>query len=471
MVPQWLLVVMHHSGCFDAWRMPIATGISYFSDDVGGALLYWPEGPDGPPARHAIRSDTALVLDTDSVFHGVDRVDGAEAGPSGSGRSTRSSAGGNAPRGWNRSHAQMDATVVPTKYWHALEDGRIQCDVCPRACKLREGQRGVCFVRARADDQIVLTTYGRSSGFCVDPIEKKPLNHFLPGTSVLSFGTAGCNLACRFCQNWDISKSKEIDTLADAAGPEDLARAARELGASSVAFTYNDPIVFLEYANDVADACHEVGIRTVAVTAGYVCDEPRRDFFAHVDAANVDLKGFTEDFYRHVAGGALAPVLETLEYLVHDTDVWVETTTLLIPGHNDSDDELHRMSEWVVDHLGIDFPMHFSGFHPDYRMLDVAPTPKETLTRARRIAMEHGLRFVYTGNVHDAEGDATVCPSCGTTVVQRDWYELRAYRLSGDGHCRTCGAAIPGVFDGPPGEWGARRRPVRLAGRTEGGGG
>src|SRR5574341_1116773 len=203
--------------------------------------------------------------------------------------------------------ATLDAPAHPTRWWHRLGDGRVQCDVCPRACKLHEGQRGLCFVRMRRSDQVVLTTYGRSSGFCVDPIEKKPLNHFLPGSAVLSFGTAGCNLACRFCQNWDISKSREIDTLADAASPEQIAQAALRLGCRSVAFTYNDPVIFMEYAIDVAAACHAVGVQAVAVTAGYMCDAPRREFYAHMDAANVDLKAFTEDFYHRVAAGHLAP--------------------------------------------------------------------------------------------------------------------------------------------------------------------
>ncbi len=359
-----------------------------------------------------------------------------------------------------------DTATVPTKYWHALDDGRVQCDVCPRACKLREGQRGVCFVRMREDDGVVLTTYGRSSGFCVDPIEKKPLHHFLPGSPVLSFGTAGCNLACRFCQNWDISKSKETDTLADSALPDTIANAAVELGARSVAFTYNDPVIFLEYASDVADACREVGVRSVAVTAGYVCDEPRRDFFSHVDAANVDLKGFTEDFYHHVSGGHLRDVLDTLEYLVHETPVWVEITTLLIPGRNDSDAELDEMTSWIVEHLGPDVPLHFSAFHPDYRMLDVPPTPASTLVRARAIARANGVRYAYTGNVHDVDGGSTYCPACGELVVERDWYELGAYRLTDDGACGSCGTRIPGVFDGPAGRWGSRRHPVRLRDRV-----
>jgi pyruvate formate lyase activating enzyme len=354
------------------------------------------------------------------------------------------------------------ADTVPTRYWHRLDDGRVQCDVCPRACKLREGQRGLCFVRAREGDAIVLRTYGRSSGFCVDPIEKKPLNHFHPGSAVLSFGTAGCNLACRFCQNWDISKSKEFDTLADEAAPETIARAARELGARSVAFTYNDPVIFLEYADDVADACHARGVETVAVTAGYVCEEPRAELFSHVDAANIDLKAFTEDFYRHVCGGHLQPVLDTLEYLVHDTDVWVETTTLLIPGRNDSDAELDDMTRWVVEHLGPDVPMHFTAFHPDFKMLDVPSTPASTLQRAREIARRNGVHYAYTGNVRDRTGGSTFCASCGALVIERDGYTLGTYRLTDDGRCQACGAQIPGRFDGPPGPWGARRLPVRL---------
>ncbi len=359
----------------------------------------------------------------------------------------------------------MDRFTVPTAYWHRLDDGRVQCDVCPRACKLRDGQRGVCFVRAREGDGVVLTTYGRSSGFCVDPIEKKPLNHFLPGSPVFSFGTAGCNLACRFCQNWDISKSKEIDTLADEASPAAIAEAADAHGCRSVAFTYNDPTIFMEYAIDVADACHERGLRTVAVTAGYMCPRPRADFFAHIDAANVDLKGFTEDFYRHTCGAELGAVLDTLVYLRRETDVWLELTTLLIPGLNDSDAELDAMTTWVVEQLGPEVPMHFTAFHPDYRMLDRDPTPPATLTRARRIALGNGVHYAYTGNVHDGDGGSTFCHACAALVIERDWYEIGRYRLDGSGHCEACGTKLPGVFDGPVGDWGARRRPVAMAGR------
>jgi pyruvate formate lyase activating enzyme len=357
-----------------------------------------------------------------------------------------------------------DPFTVPTQHWHRCDDGRLQCDVCPRACRLKEGQRGLCFVRGRADDQVVLTTYGRSSGFCVDPIEKKPLNHFLPGSAVLSFGTAGCNLSCRFCQNWDISKSRETHRLTDRATPDAIAEAAVRAGCRSVAFTYNDPVIFLEYAVDVASACSERGVRAVAVTAGYVRDRPRRELFASMDAANVDLKAFTETFYKKVTAAALAPVLETLEYLHTETDVWLEVTTLLIPGHNDSDAELDAMTRWLAEHLGPDVPLHFSAFHPDFKLRDVPPTPPATLTRARRIALGNGLRFVYTGNVHDSAGGTTTCPGCGDPVVVRDWYDLRQYALTDDGRCRGCGFALPGHYDGPPGSWGRRRLPLLVAG-------
>src|SRR5688500_10953129 len=296
---------------------------------------------------------------------------------------------------------------MPGRYWHPLEDGRIQCDVCPRYCKLHDGQRGLCFVRARQADRIVLTTYGRSSGFCIDPIEKKPLNHFLPGTPALSFGTAGCNLTCKFCQNWDISKARAFDRLQDLASPEAIAEAAVASGCRSVAFTYNDPVIFLEYAVDVAQACREVGIRSVAVTAGYVCAEPRAQLYRHIDAANDDLKAFTVGFYHDLCAGQLAPVRETLEYVRHETKTWLEITTLLTPGANDSDRELDELTRWVVDKLGPDVPLHFTAFHPDYKLLDRPPTPPATLTRARRIALGNGLRYCYTGNVHDEEGGRT----------------------------------------------------------------
>jgi len=360
--------------------------------------------------------------------------------------------------------AAPPGSVVPGRHGHRLDDGRVECRVCPRRCRLRDGQRGLCFVRGARDGELVLTTWGRSSGYCVDPIEKKPLHHFLAGTPVLSFGTAGCNLTCRFCQNWDISKSREVDTLADEAPPERIAAAARRLGCRSVAYTYNDPVIFLEYATDTAQACRERGVRSVAVTSGYVCDEARRDFFGSMDAANVDLKAFSEDFYRKVCSGHLAPVLDTLRYLKHETDVWLEVTTLLIPGENDSEAELHRAAEWMAGELGPDVPWHFTAFHPDYRMRDHRHTPAAALQRARRIARAAGLRYVYTGNVRDEEGGSTACHACGALLVGRDRYEITAWGLDEHGACARCGTPCSGVFEDRPGTWGARRMPVRLAG-------
>jgi pyruvate formate lyase activating enzyme len=318
-------------------------------------------------------------------------------------------------------------------------------------------------VRGCEDDQIVLMTYGRSSGFCVDPIEKKPLNHFLPGTPVLSFGTAGCNLACKFCQNWDISKSRQIDTLADAASPETIARAAHALGCRSVAFTYNDPVIFMEYAIDVAEACRVLGVKSVAVTAGYMNAEPRVEFYNAMDAANVDLKGFSEAFYQKLCAGHLQPVLDTLLYLRQESSVWFEITTLLIPGENDSIDEIEAMTQWVVENLGPDVPLHFTAFHPDYKMMDKRATPPSTLTRARAIALKNGVRYSYTGNVHDERGGSTYCHRCGALLIGRNWYLMTGWNLTDDGRCLSCGTACSGVFDGPPGTWGARRQPVRLA--------
>jgi pyruvate formate lyase activating enzyme len=354
-----------------------------------------------------------------------------------------------------------DVVSHPGRWWHGMGDGRVQCDLCPRYCKLSDGQRGFCFVRANEGGRMVLTTYGRSSGFCIDPIEKKPLNHFYPGTSVLSFGTAGCNLGCRFCQNWDISKAREMDRLADAADPATIARRAAELGCRSVAFTYNDPVIFAEYALDVAAACRERRIHPVAVTAGYIGPDARAEFYAGMDAANVDLKGFTEHFYKKLCFAELAPVLETLEYLHNETDVWFEVTTLLIPGQNDSDGELHALAEWFADHLGKDVPLHFTAFHPDFKMRDIERTPTATLTRARTIAMGKGLRYVYTGNVHDRDGGSTHCPDCGALLVERDGYELGRYTIR-DGTCAACGTRIAGRFENQPGHWGARRQTVRL---------
>ena len=350
--------------------------------------------------------------------------------------------------------------IVAGNFWHTLEDGRIQCDLCPRYCKLREGQRGLCFVRKRMSDQMVLTTYGKSSGFAIDPIEKKPLSHFYPGTSVLSFGTAGCNLACKFCQNWDISKSREVDRLTADASPEKISMAAHQHGCRSVAFTYNDPVIFHEYARDIAMACHEVSVKTIAVTAGYITEQARKSFFQHIDAINVDLKAFTEEFYYRICGGELQPVLDTLNYLKHETDKWFEITTLLIPGKNDSIEEIKRMSQWILHNLGDNIPLHFTAFHPDWKMRDIPRTPHETLIQARQEALKLGLKYVYIGNVHDEKRNTTYCHHCNTALIARDWHQILQWNLDFDGRCLNCNTQLEGRFEGPPGI--TKGLPVRL---------
>ncbi len=327
---------------------------------------------------------------------------------------------------------------------------------------MHEGQRGLCFVRGAQGGEVVLHTWGRSSGFCVDPIEKKPLYHWLPGSPVLSFGTAGCNLACRFCQNWSISKSREEDALADEASPEAIAEAAHRAGCRSVAFTYNDPVVFLEYAVDAAHACRARGLDSVAVTAGYVLPEARAELFSAMDATNVDLKAFTEDFYWRTCGGHLNDVLDTLRWLVHESSVWVEITTLLIPGENDSASEIDALSRFVVDELGPGVPLHFSAFHPDWKMRDKPRPPPSTLFRARDIARSRGLRYVYTGNIVNEGGGATRCPGCDAVVIGRSGYEITRWALVEGGRCAACGVGIPGKFDANPGDWGNRRKRVEM---------
>ncbi|TVO65850.1 AmmeMemoRadiSam system radical SAM enzyme [Denitromonas ohlonensis] len=354
------------------------------------------------------------------------------------------------------------ASRVPARYWHTLDDGRIECDLCPRTCRLHEGQRAACFVRQRVGDHMELTTWGRSSGFCIDPIEKKPLNHFYPGNSVLSFGTAGCNLACKFCQNWDISKSRDMDRLMDTATPEAIAAAAERWGCKSIAFTYNDPVIFAEYAIDTAIACHARGLKTVAVTAGYIHGQGRADFFAHMDAANVDLKAFTNDFYRKLCGAELAPVLDTLIWLRHESQVWFEITTLIIPGENDSDAEITAMAEWIHRELGDDVPLHLTAFHPDFKLTDRHGTPHATLTRLRRCARDAGLRHVYLGNIADRDGASTYCPGCNAPVIVRVGYDILDYRLDVRGQCQHCGERLPGHFGPFEHPFGNRRIPVAI---------
>ena len=355
-------------------------------------------------------------------------------------------------------HQILSPGVVKARWWHELPNGRLQCDLCPRHCQIKAGQRGFCFVRANQDGQMVLTTYGRASGFCVDPIEKKPLYHFYPGSSVLSFGTAGCNLGCRFCQNWDLSSATRVDRLNDWAMPADIPDAAIRAGCKSVAFTYNDPIIFAEYAIDAAKACHDRGVKTVAVTNGYISAEARGAFFQEIDAANVDLKAFTESFYRKLCLAELAPVLDTLAWLRRETEVWLEVTTLVIPGENDDPDELRKLSDWCAEHLGPHTPIHFSAYHPAFKYHGARATPASTLQQARGIAIEAGMKHVYTGNVYDDAGQSTYCASCGKLVIERSGYRLGRYRIDEQGHCKECERAVAGCFDASPGTWGARRQ-------------
>lgn len=331
------------------------------------------------------------------------------------------------------------------RYFEREADGRLRCTLCPRDCRLADGQAGFCFIRQNRGGRMVSLGYGQSTGFAVDPIEKKPLNHFYPGTPVFSFGTAGCNLGCRFCQNWNISKARLNTLRATSSTPQQIVNLAVEAGSPSIAFTYNDPVIWAEFAIDVAREAHQRGLKTVFVTAGYVREQARQEIFAHMDAANVDLKAFTESFYAKATLSHLAPVLETLEWLAKRTRVWTEVTNLLIPGLNDDPKETQALAEWVRDHMGADVPLHFTAFHPDFKMIDRTPTPPATLTAARAIAREVGLRYVYTGNVHDREGQTTYCPGCGQAVIERDWQAVRSYCLKGDA-CRSCGSRIAGHF-------------------------
>ena len=356
--------------------------------------------------------------------------------------------------------------IPATKWWHAEKEGdRIVCDLCPRECRLGEEQRGFCFVRKNEGGEMVLTTYGKSTGFCIDPIEKKPLNHFLPGTPVLSFGTAGCNLGCKFCQNWDISKSREIEILSQNASPEAIVRAAKKSGCRSIAFTYNDPVIWAEYAIETAKIARAEGIKTVAVTAGYITPEARPEFFEFIDAANVDLKAFTDVFYRQLAYARLDPVLDTLKWLKHESNTWFEITTLIIPGQNDSPEEIGRMCDWVLDNLGDDVPLHFTAFHPDFKMRDIPATPHQTLIEARAIALDRGIKYAYVGNVLDGDRQNTYCPSCREIVIERNHYELGRYQIR-DGGCANCGEKIPGVFENEAGNWGRKRLPLSIRDTT-----
>jgi pyruvate formate lyase activating enzyme len=339
--------------------------------------------------------------------------------------------------------------IREARYWEPAADGRVLCTLCPRRCRIGEGQAGFCFIRQNHGGKLVTLAWGRSTGFAVDPIEKKPLNHFLPGSPVLSFGTAGCNLGCRFCQNWDISKAKLEASQSEDWDPARVVQLAIDSGAPGLAFTYNDPVIWAEFAIDVAKEAHRRGLFTVFVSAGFVEAQAREEIFPHMDAANIDLKAFTEEFYGKTTLAHLAPVLETLAWLAKTKITWVEVTNLMIPGLNDAPAETRALAEWIGEHMGPDVPLHFTAFHPDYKLRDRPPTPPATLTAARAIARETGLRYVYTGNVHDPEGQTTLCPGCGAAAIRRDWFAIREWALDGD-RCRRCGETIAGRFPATP---------------------
>ena len=337
----------------------------------------------------------------------------------------------------------------PARFWQATEGNGAQCELCPHRCRIAEGGRSRCFGRVNRGGVLMAETWGRPVAMQVDPIEKKPLNHFLPGSRILSLGTLGCNLACRFCQNWDLSHPRaETDPGGREVRPEEVALAAERGGIPAVAATYNEPAVWAEYALDIADACHEKGLRMVAVTAGYFSAESRLEFFRKMDAANVDLKSFRDDFYKRLCGARLAPVLEKLEAIRKETDCWLEVTTLLIPGLNDSEAELDELTAWIAEHLGEGTPLHFSAFHPDGEMRDGSPTPPATLRRARELARKNGLRHVYVGNVRGEEdATATFCPDCGARLIDREGFRAKILKMDADGRCQVCGRICEGVWN------------------------
>ncbi len=334
---------------------------------------------------------------------------------------------------------------VLAKWWEPTEEDKILCTLCPRYCKIGDGQPGFCFIRQNFDGKLYSIGYGRPTGFAVDPIEKKPLNHFLPGSTILSFGTAGCNLGCKFCQNWSMSKAKLDDLNSLEASPVDVVNLAKRYDTPSIAFTYNDPTIFGEYVIDISKIAREEGIKSVMVTAGYIDKEARKDVYKYVDAVNVDLKGFTERFYWKNTYSHLNDVLDTLVWLKNETDVWIEITTLLIPDENDSSEEVKQECEWILKNLGDSVPLHFTAFHPDFKMRDKERTPEKTLTRARKIAMNMGIKYCYVGNVHNKEGQITYCPNCYEKLIKRDWHSVISNNLI-NGNCKKCGEKISGVF-------------------------
>lgn len=332
------------------------------------------------------------------------------------------------------------------QWWQKSEKGKILCTLCPRYCEIGEGQPGFCYIRQNINGKLYSIGYGRPTGFAVDPVEKKPLNHFLPGTSILSFGTAGCNLGCKFCQNWSISKAKLDDTYSVDATPDDVISLAKKYSAPSIAFTYNDPTIFGEYIIDISKIAYQEGIKSVMVTAGYIDKDARKDVYKFIDAANVDLKGFTEKFYYKNTLSHLEYVLDTLIWLKNETDVWIELTTLLIPDENDSSEEIKKECNWIINNLGDSVPLHFTAFHPDFKMRNKEATPHKTLLMAKNIAQSEGIKFCYIGNVLDNKNQSTFCPNCKQILIERNWYNVKVMDLM-ESKCANCGEIIPGIFN------------------------
>lgn len=332
----------------------------------------------------------------------------------------------------------------PAKYYEKLSGKIVQCNLCPNRCILSEGQIGLCKARKNIDGELYSMTYGKVSSVHVDPIEKKPFFHVLPGSKAFSIATTGCNLRCSFCQNWQISQVFSWEAQTQEATPEQVVEAAVQSRAESIAFTYNEPIIFYEYMLDIAKLAKQQGLKTVVVSAGYINPEPLRELLPYLDAYKVDLKAYKESFYQKLTGGHLAPILETMK-IIKQSGTWLEIVNLLIPGENDSEEEIREMAKWIKENVGDEVPLHFSAFHPMYKLQNLPPTPPETVIKAREIAMEEGLKYVYVGNISYPEGESTYCPESGEVAIERKSYFILSNNLK-NGQCPT-GEKIPGVWE------------------------
>lgn len=330
------------------------------------------------------------------------------------------------------------------RYYDKLPKNRVKCRLCPWECTVEPGDRGICQVRANRDGIYHSLVYGRVAAHHVDPIEKKPLFHFHPASTAFSVATAGCNVECKFCQNWELAQRKPEELNSVVMSPNKLARTAAGAGCVSLAYTYNEPTIFTEFMIDTAAESRSLGLRNVVISNGFINPAPLRDLCKVIDAYKVDLKSFRESYYADVVSGQLAPVLRSLEILKEE-QVWTEIVYLIVPTLNDSDAEIRDMTKWVFQTLGPDVPVHFSRFYPQYKLRNLPPTPTSTLMRARKIGLDSGLHYVYLGNIPGNEGECTYCPACGEVVIGRTGYRVNTLALS-DGRCRHCGEVIPGVW-------------------------